>query len=403
MNNFTKAGILTFLFSINASAENNSDILSKVWALGSTKACTLDMRAQFNSANFLKLNSQIKSQTNREELESILNPWLKGLGWSHTQFMAEDDEAYYFLKDFYATDGPETLPIPKLINPGVQLGHDSSGFFIREVLEGFSAKQAGIRKGDRILTWSSNSFNGSWGKSPSEGILQIDRNGKRRFIKLKTLALDWSEVFLDAMKNSVRIFNIKGKKIGYIHLWSLVHSSRSVPELQSIVSSLKPNIQGLILDIRGGYGGYWGNHLDPFFKNTSTYFEEENIESDGKVSIETFKFKINPDPYLGPLVVITNEGSRSGKEGLAYQFKKSHRAVLVGEKTAGYFVAAQAFFAKDSTDYILYLCVNRKTLDHNQIEGVGISPDIELPFKAIGSYGDNQIEKALDVLAQPKS
>jgi C-terminal processing protease CtpA/Prc len=66
-------------------------------------------------------------------------------------------------------------------------------------------------------------------------------------------------------------------------------------------------------------------------------------------------------------------------------------------------VAAQAFFAKDSTDYILYLCVHRITLDHNQIEGVGISPDIELPFKAIGSYGDNQIEKALDVLAQPKS
>ncbi len=66
-------------------------------------------------------------------------------------------------------------------------------------------------------------------------------------------------------------------------------------------------------------------------------------------------------------------------------------------------MAAQAFFAKDPTNYILYLCVHRITLDRNQIEGIGISPDIELPFKAIGPYEDNQIEKALDILSQPKS
>ena len=39
--------------------------------------------------------------------------------------------------------------------------------------------------------------------------------------------------------------------------------------------------------------------------------------------------------YQKPLVVIINKGSRSAKEVFAYIMKKSHRAILVGEKTGG--------------------------------------------------------------------
>jgi len=83
-----------------------------------------------------------------------------------------------------------------------------------------------------------------------------------------------------------------------------------------------------------------GGSLRPFFADTSSYYEYETTTGDNKTSIDTDELKKNPDPYLGPLVVIINNGSRSGKEALAYQFKKLHRATLVGESTAGYFSGA---------------------------------------------------------------
>ncbi|MBK9206168.1 MAG: hypothetical protein IPL73_27910 [Candidatus Obscuribacter sp.] len=47
--------------------------------------------------------------------------------------------------------------------------------------------------------------------------------------------------------------------------------------------------------------------------------------------------------YDKPLVVLINEGSRSGKEIIAYALQKSKRAVLVGTNTAGYVVAGRLF------------------------------------------------------------
>ncbi len=54
----------------------------------------------------------------------------------------------------------------------------------------------------------------------------------------------------------------------------------------------------------------------------------------------------------------------------------------------------------ESVNYGLYLCVMRITLDHNVIEGVGISPDKEVPFVPTAPFKDSQIETALDILSK---
>ena len=155
----------------------------------------------------------------------------------------------------------------------------------------------------------------------------------------------------------------------------------------------------MILDLRGGYGGAWWDHLDPFFSDTSNYIKLE-IDKGGKTETMESPFKKNKNYYSGQMAVLINEGVRSGKEALAYQFKKTKRATLIGEKTPGYFTTGQYFYVDEPLNYILYLCVYQLKLDGNVIEGIGIQPDISIPFDLSGEYEDSQLSKAIEYLSQ---
>jgi carboxyl-terminal processing protease len=99
------------------------------------------------------------------------------------------------------------------------------------------------------------------------------------------------------------------------------------------------------------------------------------------------------------MVVLINEGVRSGKEALAYQFKKTRRALLVGTRTAGAFLAGKGFFAEEDHGYLLYLAVKDVRLDGQEIEGQGVSPDREVPYPLEKSLArDPQLAAALEHL-----
>ena len=45
--------------------------------------------------------------------------------------------------------------------------------------------------------------------------------------------------------------------------------------------------------------------------------------------------------FSKPVIVLINKGSRSGKELLAYYFKRTGQAILLGEHTAGHVAAGR--------------------------------------------------------------
>ncbi len=111
--------------------------------------------------------------------------------------------------------------------------------------------------------------------------------------------------------------------------------------------------------------------------------------------------KINPDPYLKPMVVLINEGVRSGKEALAFQFKKTRRAKLIGTQTAGFFVAGGAYFREPELPYFLYLSSKGLLLDGVNLEGNGVLPDIHVTYPIDSNFEtDPQFEKALEILSE---
>ncbi len=97
--------------------------------------------------------------------------------------------------------------------------------------------------------------------------------------------------------------------------------------------------------------------------------------------------------------MLVNNGSRSGKEILAYGFKKYGIGKVIGTKTAGAVVGGSAFLLEDGN--LLYLAVVDVLIDGERLEGKGVIPDIEVPFTLEYAQGkDPQVERAIEVLLE---
>ena len=114
-------------------------------------------------------------------------------------------------------------------------------------------------------------------------------------------------------------------------------------------------------------------------------------------SIDRSRVSTSTIGFNGPVVVFINGDSRSGKELLAYYVKKTGRGVLLGERTAG-FVSAGSW-RRISEDSLLYFCISMLIIDGERLEGVGVEPDIVVPFDIRFAEGkDVQLERAKDTI-----
>ncbi len=379
--------------------ESNSQVLERVWAVGRANGCSPTMRARFDDETLHRLTSRLTSPSDREALSRVLNPFLFSLGYSHTQFFTERDEAYAFFKSH--SFGAEPVPAAYLVvNPGVQVGVDDHGYFAREVLDGSPAKLGGLLKGDRLLTVDEVAFDGTWGPQPKgQVVVRVARRGEFKRLEFALPSLHWAEAFAQATLQSTAILTSGARRYGYVRLWSGVHPKSAEALWAAVGRFNKANVDGVVLDLRGGYGGALWPHLDPFFADRKGYFELSATDGDLKTTVLKPPAKKNPGAFVGPMVVLINEGSRSGKEALAYQFKKSKRATVVGTGTPGYFSGGQLFFGDEPTDYVLFMCVRANSLlDGHEVEGLGIRPDLNVEFEAVGPFADTQLAAALTTL-----
>jgi carboxyl-terminal processing protease len=98
-----------------------------------------------------------------------------------------------------------------------------------------------------------------------------------------------------------------------------------------------------------------------------------------------------------PVAALINEGTRSGKEVLAYGFKRYGLGPLIGVRTEGAVLAATAFLIGDQG--LLLLAVEDVLVDGQRLEGVGVTPTIEVPFDLRYAAGaDPQLDRAVQLL-----
>lgn len=149
------------------------------------------------------------------------------------------------------------------------------------------------------------------------------------------------------------------------------------------------SVDGLVWDLRDGWGGASPSYLSVFTAEVPTL---TLIERDGD------RRQVD-GRWSKPVVMLVNQGSRSGKEILAQGFRKYRVGQIVGSNTAGAVVAGRAFMIKDGS--LLYLAVADVLVDGDRLEGKGVAPDIDVPFTLEYAQGaDPQKEKAIEVARQ---
>ncbi|HEY9295460.1 MAG TPA: S41 family peptidase, partial [Phormidium sp.] len=196
-------------------------------------------------------------------------------------------------------------------------------------------------------------------------------------------------VFLDAMRSSIEIIESNGRKLGYVHIWSYAGDKYQDLLEEEIAYGRLKDADGLILDLRDGWGGATPNYLSIFSEKVPVLTQ---IPRDGIKTTLDYQWR-------KPVVMLVNKGTRSGKEILAYGFEQYGIGKVVGSQTAGAVVAARPFLLKDGN--LLYLAVVDIYVNGERLEGKGVKPDIEVPFQLEYAQGkDPQKAKAVEVLAE---
>jgi carboxyl-terminal processing protease len=117
-------------------------------------------------------------------------------------------------------------------------------------------------------------------------------------------------------------------------------------------------------------------------------------------SVAVFTEALGRQAHHGRVALLVNEHSASAAEMVAAFASEYKLATLVGTKTAGRLVATSAF--KVGFGYRLVMPVARYfTWQGTNLEGRGVSPDIEAPFCAASSWDgrDQPLETAVGVLS----
>ena len=349
-----------------------------------------------------RFRPQAASAPSREDAATAINAMLGKLGASHTHYYTPDEPAYYQLADIFAGwlehHGLDRIfPTGGVSYPGIGVfteADDQGRMFVTGVIDGAPAHGAGILVGDEILSADDRpfqpvaSFRGKVGGAVS---FQIRRASGATPIAIKVppAELHPNEMFLRGLKDSARVIVSDKARIGYVHVWS--YASRRVQSALEDLMAEGPlkDADALVFDLRGGWGGAQPQYLDLFNPRAPTMQVKDRNGETGFVDVKWRK----------PVAMLINEGTRSGKEVLAYGFKEYRLGELIGHRTEGAVLAATAFLIGD--DGLLLLAVEDVLVDGQRLEGVGVTPTIEVPFDWRYAAGaDPQLDRAVQVLAR---
>ena len=325
-----------------------------------------------------------------ESFADTANRMLAELKTSHTCYYTKWDPGYYIIKVVFGK--PET----HRYGIGVVTKEIEGRHYVTAALHSSPAEKVGILFGDWLVEADGQPFHpirSSFNKADREMELVIQRGPSESTRKtLKVTPVDMKEI--DRLSNdsyaSLKTIEYKGRRFAYVRLWWL----RGIEMKNTLQYGIHRanDSEGIIIDIRDGYGGDMGyEFIAPFL--------QYGLEGVTVLSTERKRVSKSIPGCNRPVVVLINGGSRSGKEVLAYLFKKTGRGVLVGERTAGYVIGGKK--KEISSDSFLYYGACDLVIDGKHLEGVGVEPDIKVPFDMRFAAGkDIQLERAKDEMVR---
>jgi carboxyl-terminal processing protease len=383
----------------SAAQPTTPAVVDEVWRLVNERFYD----PQFGGHDWLAIGEAYRDQAIAaapDELPDLINRMLGELGASHTAYLTPSDPAYYDLADIF--HGALHRELPRIFPNGdvsyVGIGALTQPIddktFISGLLADFPAAQAGLRTGDEIVAADGAEFDpieSFAGKAGHSVTLTIRRtaDGATQDIAVTPEPIKPNEAYLKAIAASARIIELDGSRIGYIRMWSYAGRDYQHVLEEEITTGTLKDADALIWDLRGGWGGAQPSYLDLFDPRGPVMTVTGRS---GRPAIVNAR-------WPKPAVLLIDGGTRSGKEILAYGFKKYGFGPVVGTPTKGDVLAATAFMLSNGS--LLELAVDDVRVDGERLEGVGVAPTVEVPFQLEYSAGeDPQLAQAIAIAAQ---
>ena len=168
--------------------------------------------------------------------------------------------------------------------------------------------------------------------------------------------------------------------IGYMKLFAFPPKDEAAPMLASAFTFLN-NSQGLIIDLRGNFGGYEYTNLlfASYFLEESTHLLDMHWRKNNKREERWSSAEVAGPKYAQDkkVYILVDNETFSAAEAFSYTMKHLGRAVIVGEQTAG---AGNAGEDVQLTSHFKAFIPMRKAispLTQDSFEGKGVAPDIQ--------------------------
>ena len=275
--------------------------------------------------------------------------------------------------------------------------------------QGSPAEAAGIKPGDAILTVDGQSTDG-W--TANEAVLHI-RGPRGSEVTLSVRHLDGTSEELTIVRDEIRVESVsttppggvlrggdgtEASDLAYMHI--LEFTAHTPQEVEAIASEAESSgKKGLLIDMRGNPGGLLQETID-----TADLFLDDGIiliEVDREDQQLVHQARPGGAALNIPIVILLDQYSASGSEVLAAALHDNDRAIVVGSKSFGKGTVNLSHQLGDG-GALFYTIRRWLTPEGVQIDGVGITPDIEVtpgPFDPqYDPLDDVQIFRAIEHL-----
>ena len=284
---------------------------------------------------------------------------------------------------------------------GAQVTLTDAGLTVIAPIPGAPAEEAGIRAGDLILAVDGADIEGL---TLIESVNLIRGPGGTEVTLLVRHVGEFEDVSITVTRGRIPIESTAFRMLedGIGHLWIYSFSNTTEDEVRRALDELEAaDGRGLILDLRNNPGGLLASVISvtDLFLDSGTILYEIDAEGD-RSDYEAVRRGPATDV---PIVVVVNQFSASASEIMAGAIQTSGRATVVGASTFG---KGSVNIARELSDgSAIYFTIRRWYLsDGTQIEGEGVTPDIEVEADAhplpIDFEQDAALKRAFEVLSE---
>lgn len=339
----------------------------------------------------------IERIADRDELNDVLSMMVGELSTLHSQIRPGDIR--------------RAVPDGQAAGLGAVLARTAQGYTIEHIYRSeaelpgqhspLDQPQLDIREGDLITAVNGHAVLEArdisdllLNQADKQVLLQVKRgqNAERQLIvtpqsAAKQAALsytDWEQ------SRSARVQAASGGKIGYLHLRNMVGD-----DIADFAREFYANIHrdGLIIDVRRNYGGSIDSWIiEKLLRKAWAFWAAPNLQPATNMQ----------QSFRGHLVVLIDELTYSDGETFAAGVQALKLAPLVGKRTAGagVWLSDENYLADNGMARVAESAQFTVQDGSPMIEGVGVSPDIEVDNLPHASFKgeDAQLETALKIL-----